>query len=324
MQHFHSLLLQHPRPKVERNEIKIYFVQINKYYLSALSAFTIWGFFSLALKPLHDYPSLDILFYRVFLATALLLLINVSFRYDVVKENVKVFRSLSQKDKRKFLTLTVVGGFLLVLNWYLFMFALNHVSLNSASFAYLICPIITTILAFFILKEKLSFWQWFSVVLCLISCAILSYGDLTGLIYSLIIAVTFALYLISQRKNNLFDKFIVLSIQMTIASIVLAPFFPLYSGTTPNESIFYILMIVIVVLFTIIPLFLNLYALKGMNSSAVGILMYTNPLINFLLGIFYFHEKMTTAHIISFSLILLSIVIFNERILFKRKMMDER
>lgn len=293
-------------------------MQINKYYLSAFSAFVIWGFFSLALKPLHDYPSLDILFYRVFLATALLLLINVLGRYEVVKANVNIFKSLAKKEKRKFLSLTVLGGFLLVLNWYLFMFAVNHVSLSSASFAYLICPIITTILAFFILKEKLSFWQWFSVGLCLISCAILSYGDLTGLVYSLIIAVSFALYLISQRKNNLFDKFIVLFVQMCIASLVLAPFFPAYSGDTPNESLFYILMTVIVVVFTIIPLFLNLYALKGMNSSAVGILMYTNPLINFLLGLFYFKEKITTAHLISFSLILISIVIFNERVLFKR------
>lgn len=294
-------------------------MQINKYYLSALSAFIIWGFFSLALKPLHDYPSLDILFYRVFLATALLSVINVFARYEILKANLNVFKALDKKAKTKFLSLTILGGFLLVLNWYLFIFAVNHVSLNSASFAYLICPIITTILAFFILKEKLSFWQWLSVALCLISCAILSYGDLTGLMYSLIIAFTFAFYLISQRKNNLFDKFIVLSIQMIIASVVLAPFFPLYSGTTPSETLFYILIVVIVVVFTIIPLFLNLYALKGMNSSTVGILMYTNPLINFFLGLFYFHEKITSAHIVSYVLILISIIVFNERILFKRK-----
>lgn len=302
---------------------KIYFVQLNKYYLSALSAFVIWGFFSLALKPLHDYPSLDILFYRVFMATALLLLINLFARYDIVKENIAIFKSLDRKVQTKFLSLTILGGFLLVVNWYLFMFAVNHVSLQSASFAYLACPIVTTILAFFILKEKLSFWQWFSVALCVISCAILSYGDLTGLVYSLVIAITFALYLISQRKNNLFDKFIVLSIQMSIASIVLASFFPSYSGETPAESLFYILLMVIVVFFTIIPLFLNLYALKGMNSSAVGILMYTNPLINFLLALFYFKEEINTAQIISYSLILVSIVIFNERILFRRKVKPE-
>lgn len=282
-----------------------------------------WGFFSLALKPLHDYPSLDILFYRIFFATALLLLINLLVRYNIVKDNINIFKGLSKKKKTKFLSLTVVGGFLLVVNWYLFMFAMNHISLKSASFAYLACPIVTTILAYFILKEKLSFWQWFSVALCIISCLILSYGDLIGLIYSLVIAITFALYLISQRKNNLFDKFIVLTIQMVIASVVLAPFFPFYSAETPTESLFYILLMVIVVFFTIIPLFLNLYALKGMNSSAVGILMYTNPLINFLLALFYFKEAINTAQIVSYSLILISIIIFNERILFRRKTMVE-
>ncbi|TXI82134.1 MAG: EamA family transporter [Crocinitomicaceae bacterium] len=294
-------------------------MKINKYYFSALSAFIIWGFFSLALKPLHQYPSLDILFFRVFLATVLLLIINLGIRWEILKTNLAVFRSLHQKEKARFLTLTILGGFLLVLNWYLFMFAVNHVSLSSASFAYLICPIITTILAFFILKESLSLWQWFSVVLCLISCTILSYGDLAGLLYSLIIATTFALYLISQRKNNLFDKFVVLSIQLIIASAVLLPFYPIYGGIVPKEVLFYSLMLLIVVVFTIIPLFLNLYALKGMNSSAVGILMYTNPLINFFLGVFYFDEKITVTHVISYVLIILSIVVFNERILFRKK-----
>ena len=288
-------------------------MQINKYYLSALSSFVIWGFFSLALKPLHDYPSLDILFYRVFYATGLLLIINLLFRKERLKKDWHSFITLEKREKIKTLLLTILGGFLLIFNWFLFMYAVNHVSLKSASFAYLICPIVTTILAYFILKEKLSKWQWFSVLLCVISCGILSYGDLNGLIYSLVIAISFALYLISQRKNNKFDRFVILTVQLLIASIVLLPFFPFYRGETPTEPIFYILMIVIVVLFTIIPLFLNLFALKGMNSSAVGILMYTNPMINFLLAIFYFKEEINLTQIVSYVLILISVVIFNEK-----------
>jgi chloramphenicol-sensitive protein RarD len=293
-------------------------VQINKYYASALTSFVIWGFFSLALKPLHNYPSLDILFYRIFFATFILLLINLFFRKSIVINDVETFQNLESKLKLRFLFLTVLGGFLLIFNWFLFIYAVNHVSLKSASFAYLICPIVTTILAYFILKEKLSKWQWFSVALCVVSCGILSYGNLAELAYSLVIAFSFALYLISQRKNIVFDKFLILTLQMVIASIVILPFFPYYAGTIPTESLFYILLMVIVVLFTIIPLYLNLYALKGMNSSAVGILMYTNPLLNFILAIFYFHEEITFNQIISYSLILLSIVIFNERFLFRK------
>ena len=292
-------------------------MRIDKYFLAAFTSFFIWGFFGLALRPLHDYASLDILFYRVFLASALLLLINLLFRKNELIIDYKIYQSLSFSQKRKTLFLTVFGGFLLIFNWYLFMFAVNHVSLQSASFAYLVCPIITTILAFFILKEKLSNWQWLAVFMCVVSCSILSYGHSKELLYSLIIATSFALYLISQRKNNQFDRFVILTIQLIIASLVILPFYPIYSEQLPTENLFYILLIVIVVLFTIIPLFLNLYALKGMNSSAVGILMYTNPLINFFLAIFYFHEEIQLSQIVSNFLIIVSIIIFNKNSLVK-------
>lgn len=292
-------------------------MKFNKYYASALLAFIIWGFFSLALKPLHDYPSLDILFYRVFFSTTALLVINFTFRINLLKKSLALFQSFSKKKKRNTILLTCAGGFLLVFNWFLFMYAVNHVTLQSASLAYLICPIITTVLAFVILKEKLDNWQWLAVALCVVSCGILSYGHLTEIIYSIVIAVSFALYLISQRRNNEFDKFLVLTIQLVIASLVLLPFYPMFSAAIPSESLFYSMMGLIVGLFTILPLFLNLYALKGMNSSAVGILMYTNPLINFILAIFYFKEDIQFSQFIAYGLIGISIIVFNKNIIFK-------
>ena len=290
-------------------------MRFNKYYLAALTSFVIWGFFSLALKPLQSYASLDILFYRIFLATIFLLMINLIFRRNEVHNDVAVFREMEKATQRRTLVLTCLGGFLLILNWFLFIYAINHVSLQSASFAYMICPIVTTILAFFVLKEKLSRWQWFSVALCVVSCAILAYGHMTDLVYSLVIAFSFALYLISQRKNNQFDRFVVLTVQMLIASIVILPFYPAYSGMLPTASLFYVLLVVIVIVFTIVPLYLNLYALKGMNSSAVGILMYTNPLIHFILAVFYFKEEVHLNQIVSYGLILVSILVFNEKLL---------
>ena len=290
----------------------------NKYFLSAFTSFFIWGFFSLAIKPLHEYPSLDILFYRVFYATFLLLIINFLGRKDSINKDIRLFNSFGKKERHKTILLTIIGGFLLTFNWFLFMYCVNHVSIQSASFAYLICPIITTILAYFILKEKLSQWQWFSVLLCVISCGILSYGHIKELMYSIVIAVSFALYLISQRKNNQFDRFVVLTVQLLIASLVLLPFYPIYKGVTPSEFLFWGLMTLIVVLFTIIPLFLNLFALKGANSSTVGILMYTNPLINFFLAVFYFKEQINTYQIIAYMLILFAIIVFNHRAMLRK------
>ncbi|WP_298119564.1 EamA family transporter [Flavobacterium sp.] len=283
----------------------------NKYFVSALSAFIVWGFFSLALKPLATYPSLDILFFRVFIGTFFLLVITFFFRRHTLVEGKRTFMSFTLRKRKRTLLITVTGGFLLILNWFLFIYAINHVSLQSASFAYIICPILTTVLAFIILKERIDFWQWIAVALCVVSCVILSYGNFKDLIYSIVIALSFGFYLISQRRNNDFDKFLILTIQMLIASLVLLPFYPSYGGLVPTDFIFYALLLVIVIVFTIVPLFLNLYALKGLNSSTVGILMYTNPLIHFFLAIFYFKENVSVSQVISYTLIAISIVVFN-------------
>ena len=295
-------------------------MRLNKYYLAAFSAFFVWGFFSLALKPLHDYPSLDILFYRVFFSVVTMLLINLSFRRKILKKNWKQFKSMTAKQKRSVIVLTLGGGVFLSSNWFIFIYVMNHVSVKAASLAYLICPILTTILAFFILKEKLGKWQWIAVMISAFSCILLSFNRFEDIFYSLITAATYAMYLVSQRKNSELDKFLVLTIQLVFTALILLPFYPNYSGTLPTESLFYSCLLVIVVFFTIIPLFLNLYALKGINSSAVGIMIYINPIIGFLLAIFYYDEQVTNLQLFSYFLIVVSIVVFNEKLIFPRKL----
>ncbi|MFV8326321.1 EamA family transporter [Flavobacterium sp. ZS1P14] len=294
-------------------------MRLNKYYLAAFSAFFVWGFFSLALKPLHNYPSLDILFYRVFFSVITMLLINLSFRRKILKKNWSQFKSMTAKQKRSVVGLTLGGGIFLSSNWFVFIYVMNHISVKAASLAYLICPILTTILAFFILKEKLSKWQWFAVIISVFSCVLLSFNHFEDIFYSLITAATYAMYLVSQRKNNELDKFLVLTIQLVFTALILLPFYPNYSSALPTESLFYGCLLVIVVFFTIIPLFLNLYALKGINSSAVGIMIYINPIIGFLLAIFYYSEQVTYLQLFSYFLILVSIVVFNEKLIFPRK-----
>lgn len=291
----------------------------NNYYAAAFSAFFIWGFFSFALKPLQGYSSLDILFYRVFFSAFTMILINIIFRRKIILQNWIHFKSCSPKQQKSIVVLTLGGGVFLASNWFVYIFVMNHVSVNAASLAYLICPLVTTVFAFFMLKEMLSTWQWVAVVISLFSCILLSFGHFQDIFYSFITAATYALYLVSQRKNVSLDKFLGLTIQLVFTALVLLPFYPKYSGEIPVEPVFYSCMFMIVVFFTIIPLFLNLYALKGINSAAVGIMIYINPIINFLLAVFYYHEQVSSVQLVSYFLILVSIVVFNEKVIFSKK-----
>lgn len=294
-------------------------MKFSKYYLTAFISFVIWGFFSLALKPLKAYPSLDILFYRVFMCAAIMAVVSVFVRRKVLKESVGVFKAMSPQRQTQVTLLTLAGGVLLTANWFFFIYVMNHISVKAASFAYLVCPIMTTVIAFFVLDEKLSKWQWTAVLLSVVSCLLLSFNNIADILYSLIVAASYAFYLVSQRKNTGIDKFLVLTIQIIFSALLLLPFYPSYSEALPTEVSFYVLISLIAVVFTIIPLFMNLYALQGVTSSTMGILLYINPLMNFAIALFYFHEPINSIQIIAYSLILVSIVVFNERFIFGRR-----
>lgn len=290
-----------------------------KYYLAAFSAFFLWGFFSLGLKPIASYPSLDIMFYRVFFSALTITVINLLFRKKNIRKNWNDFSAMPSQKKRSIIVLTLIGGIILAANWFIFIYVVNHVSVKAGSLAYLICPILTTVFAFFLLREKLTKWQWLAVSISAFSCGILSLNHFQDIFYSFVVAATYALFLVSQRKNNELDKFLVLNIQLLFIALLILPFYPKYSDSVPTEPLFYTCLFCIVIFFTIIPLFLNLFALKGINSSTVGILMYINPIINFGLAFFYFKEEITLLQMFSYFLILVSIIVFNKKIIFGKK-----
>lgn len=286
-------------------------ISLNKYYLSALAAFIIWGFISILLKPMHIYPSMDILFYRVFFSAGILSLILIFVNPGLRKSNISIFKNLSPKLKKETIVRTLIGGVFLTFNWFFFIYAMNNISIKAASYAYLICPIITTVLAYFILKEKLSKQQWLAVLISFISCMILAFNHLIDLLYSLVVAISYALYLVTQRNNNQLDKFFILAIQLLFSAICLAPFYPFYITSIPYEISFFVQILLLAVVFTILPLWLNLYALKGVNSSTMGILLYINPLLNFAVAAIIFKEATAFSQIVGYVVIFLSILLFN-------------
>lgn len=291
-----------------------------KYYIAAFSAFFMWGFFSVALKAIAAYSSFDILFFRIVFSTFLIVLFIGFFRKDKLISDYNLFKKLPVKSKRETVFLTSIGGLLLGLNWFIFIYVVNEVNVQSASFAYLICPIITTFFAFLILKEKVTNYQWLAILVSLIGCGIYYVTNPGNLIYAFVIAATYSIYIVSQKKNMYLDKFNILLLQMLVILILSLPYCFMNGFYIPTEISFYFYIVLIAVLFTIVPLYLNLFALKGISASTVGILIYINPIITFLLAIFYFKESINMLQIVSYLLILLSIVIFNKKILIKPKL----
>jgi len=286
-----------------------------KYYIIAFCAFILWGFFSLALKPISYVPAFDILFYRISLSAVIIVCFTLLFRRKILLNDLKNFKKLPEIDKKRSLGLTTIGGLLLGINWFLFIYVVNQINVQSASFAYLICPIITTFLANIILKEKLQKIQWIAVLISTIGCLICFVSNSNNLFFALVVAFTYAFYLISQRSNIYFDKLNTLAFQIILIFILSLPYYFVNGFSVPVNPSFYLYILAIATLFTLTPLYMNLYALKGASASNVGVMLYINPLIAFLLAIFYYKEHINTLQFVSYFLILLSVFIFNYRIL---------
>jgi chloramphenicol-sensitive protein RarD len=282
-----------------------------KHYLAAITAFFIWGFFPLPLKALSAYSSGEILYFRILFSLLTLALVIFGFKRADIGTDWSKFKALATTHRRATVALTLGGAVLLTINWLTFIYIVNHVNVRSASFAYLICPVTTAVLGFVLIKERISTVQWIAVALCAFSCALVGISSLRELGFSVFTAFTYALYLITQRKNQGFDRMIILGIQVLFSFALMSCFVGMLVGSTPVESKFYVLIIIISVMFTVLPLFLNLFALNRINSATIGILMYIYPLINFSIAFIVYNEKATSPQIVGYVIIFIGLIVFN-------------
>jgi chloramphenicol-sensitive protein RarD len=207
--------------------------------------------------------------------------------------------------------LTLIGGLLLTVNWLTFIHIVNNINVKTASFSYLICPVMTAALGYLLIGEKLSRLQWIAVGLCTLSCVLIGINSALELGFSFLTALTYALYLISQRKNQGFDRMVILGVQILFALSILTAGAGLLLDRIPTEGRFFSIILFIAVAFTVLPLFLNLFALNKINSATIGILMYINPMINFILAFLLFNESITLIQTAGYLIILVALIVFN-------------
>ncbi len=296
----------------------------SRYLLAAFLSVAIWGFFSIPLRNLKAFPSEEILYYRIFTSLIVIWIGIFIFRKKKLKEDIQYYKSTLPKERRIIIYQIIGATILLTLNWYTFIYAVNNVSLQSAAFAYMVCPLITAFGGFLILKEHLSNLKLVALGIALISILMLATGSIREVLWSVMIAALYAFYLIIQRKMQHLDKLNVLALQITLAVVLMLPFYIYHHETFPEGLWFWSHIVIIAALFTVIPLFLSLYALIGIPSSTLGIIIYLNPIIAFTVAVLYFDEKISTHQLLAYLLLLAAVLLFNWKLIkdiltFKKK-----
>ena len=273
-----------------------------------LSAYLIWGSFPVIITLLGFASPWEIVVWRIlFVLIAGVLFIVVARSWQTF---VSVFRN---RQARPWLALSSV---MIMVNWTVYVYAIAIGHVVESSLGYFINPLVTIVLAVFFLSERLRPLQWVAVGLGLVAVLTLTidYGRLPWVALSL--ALSFGLY--GLAKNKLADQVTALH-SYTFETVVLAPvalaMLAWVAATGPVEftqngwagatglALYGFL--------TAIPLILFGVAAQHLPLSWIGFMQYLTPIIQFLLGIFYFHEAMPAARWVGFALVWLGLAVLS-------------
>ncbi|WP_017257456.1 EamA family transporter [Pedobacter arcticus] len=283
--------------------------------LAALSANVMWGFMSIPLRLIKSYDADQILYYRIIVSFLISSLVVVFFNRKNLKTDIAYLSSIKGRDFSNLAILIVVSGVFITLNWFTFIYVVNSINLKSAAFAYMICPLITALGGFVLLKEELSKIKVIAIAIAVVSIFILATGSVHEVLWSIVTAAFYAFFLIIQRKIQSINKLNMLAFQMIVALGLIIPLFFVFPQPIPVELSFWVNIVIISAFFTVLPLLLSLIALTSLPSSTVGILIYINPVVAFSVAFFYFNERIQANQLFAYGLLVCAVVIFNFKII---------
>lgn len=267
----------------------------------AIGAHTMWGLFPIYWRELNHVPSLELVWHRVLWAFVLL---SIVIPLLLWRGEPRGFRWLGRQlaDRKQWL-IHGAAAFMIAINWFAFIWAVNNERVLEASLGYYINPLLNVLLGVVVLRERLVGIQWIAVAIATVGVTIMSVTSGSIPWVSFAMATSFALYGLIKKRASL-PPLVGLWMELTVLLVpaVVSLGIKAFDGTGAMQQAETIprLMLVGGGLVTVAPLTLFAIAAKRVDLSLIGILQYVGPTLQFLVGVFLFHEPLNQWRIIGF------------------------
>ncbi|WP_053367394.1 EamA family transporter RarD [Bacillus sp. FJAT-27245] len=278
--------------------------------LQAGLSYLIWGLLPIYWKLLEHVGSTEILANRVFWSFVFMLIVlGLTKKLPSFLGILKSF-----KAERKQLYALGIASFLISINWFVYIWAVNNGQMIEASLGYYINPLVSVLLGMIVLKEKLSGAQYASFALALIGVAIISvsYGRIPWI--ALTLAVSFGLYGLAKKLIKV-DSAVGLTLETMVATPIAAVylFFLLENGTSAflHFGLGTHLLLACAGAVTALPLLLFAEGAQKIPLSMLGFLQYIAPTLSLILGIFVYGEHFSGLQLLSFTFIWSALTLYS-------------
>lgn len=278
---------------------------MNKDTFNVLGGYVLWGLLPVFWKLLAGVNSAYVLAQRIVFSCLF------CFAVILIKKNGGELKNILRDKKQRRLYLAC--GLLISANWGVYILTVATGRILEASLAYYMNPLFSILIGALIFKERLSGVQWLSVALAFVGVmySVVMYGSVPYL--AIIIGLTFALY--GAIKKGIKAESEVSICMETVSVLPLALIFIVYaqlSGFTTfaSLSVKEMLLLVLTGAITSVPLMLFASGIKRTSITVSGILMYINPTLQLLLGVFVYNEEFTKANAVTFAFVWLAVILF--------------
>lgn len=218
------------------------------------------------------------------------------------------------------------ASFGVAINQLCFFKGISMTSAINGSIIMTLTPVFVFILSSVLLNESITKGRVTGLILSMAGALLivvqpstdLSAGDWRGDVFILINALSYATYLVLVKPLMAKYKPITITQWIFVFGFLIALPFGGWEAARTDFSIFtaeaWLSGLYVIVGVTIIAYFVNIWAMKKVNPSVVGIYIYVQPLFASFIAIFIFGESLLISHIVAAALIFAGIYLVNRKV----------
>jgi len=264
--------------------------------LLGVGAYTLWGLLPLYLHLLVRVPPLQILGHRVLWSLLLL---------GVAVLAMGRGRAILAAARGRTLALLGLSAALIAVNWYVYIWAVEHAHVLEASLGYFINPLVNVALGLAVLGERIGRAQAAAVAVAALGVVVMAASGGAALWISLTLAFSFGLYGL-VRKVVAIDALGGLTVETAL--LALPSLLVLLQAGAAGQAAFghdrtLDMLLILAGAVTAAPLLMFAAAARRMRYATLGLLQYIAPTLQFLEAAFLFGEPLRPVHLVSFGLI---------------------
>ncbi|TAK90193.1 MAG: EamA family transporter RarD [Burkholderiaceae bacterium] len=278
---------------------------MNKGLLYALAVYLVWGLFPLFFHLFNAVAPIEVMLNRILWSGVFVALIWLR------RNEWRWLRDAVTQPK---VLWTFIGSAVCIaLNWFVYIYAVHTHRVVDASLGYFINPLVSVLLGFVFLRERMRSVQWLAIVLATTGVVwmIVQRGEWPWI--ALVLAVSFGAYGLLRKIASLNALK-----GLTLETFLLCPLALIWLGrlmahqqsTLLHGPLSMQLLLIAAGPVTAVPLMFFASAARRISLTTLGVLQYIVPTMQLLIGLWVLDEPFGSGRAAGFVLIWLALILY--------------